>query len=52
MDDAGNGGEMDVGFLCCEMGVNFLLILTVDYMKYKYINNNVRYKILISCSPI
>ena len=32
MDDDGDGGEMDVGFLFCEMDVDLLLILTVDYM--------------------
>ena len=42
MDDNGDGGEMDVGFLCYEMDVDLLLILTVDFMQYKYINNDVR----------
>ena len=51
MDNGGDGGEMDVDFLCCEMDVKFLLILTVDYMKYEYINNNVRYKTLIYYIP-
>ena len=51
MDDDGDIGEMDVGFLCCEVDVDFMLILTVDYMQYKYINNNVWSKIIISCSP-
>ena len=30
MDDYSDGGEMDVGFLCCEMDVDLLLILTVN----------------------
>ena len=32
MDDDGDDGEMDVSFLCGEMDVDLLIVLTVDYV--------------------